>query len=1597
MKGFIKKIEQINFGLMSPEDIRAMSVVAVETPDTYEDDGFPIDKGLMDPRMGVIDPSLVCTTCGFRGGDCQGHFGHIELARPVIHAGFADVIFKMLRSTCNECGRILLNDEQIKDFTERIQKAHANQKNLDNILKEVYRRSRRELRHMPEYYEKVDPKYCCPHCGAPQEAIFLYYPYNIQQGRYGLTDSQVRERLEKITDEDSFVLGVNPNVARPEWMVLTALPVPPVTVRPSITIESGERAEDDLTHKLVDILRINQRLIENIEAAAPPLIVDDLWELLRYHISTYFDNKNLRLPPARHRSGRPLITLMERLNGHEKDAMHDKSRGRFRDNLSGKRVNFSARTVMSPDPNIGINEIGVPQMIAKMVTVPVYVTQWNIDEMKEYIKNGPDVHPGATYVIRNDGRKIRVRNEETVDLILQQLEPGFIVERHLKDGDITLLNRQPSLHKSSLLAHEVKILPYKTFRLNPAVCPPYNVDFDGDEMNLHVLQTVESRAEAKSLMLVQDNMRSPRFGGPLIGAIRDHISGAYLLTKSGTTFSEEEALQIIRKSRLKLPESEGDIWVLKTDIALKPNSKFSGDIKSSYIYKSKGERWTGKELFSLLLPNDLNMSFSAEISKSPIVYHPEDSTVVIKNGILISGVIDESAIGSIKGQLLDKIFMDYGPGQAKDFLEKATLLSLCALMKIGISNSINDYEIPKEAYDKINEHLDKKISEVDKIVESYEGGYLKSLPGKTLKQTLDMKISHVLKEARDMAGAIAENYFKLPSENLPFSSFGRHSSVMAHTGAKSSMLNITQISACVGQQSIRGQSLNNVFNNRGYDKRLMPHFKKGELNAKSGGFVKSSYLKGLDPMEFFMHAMGGRDSLVDKSIRISVSGYMQRRLVNALQDLQTDEKGMVKDTKGNVIQFLYGEDGVDPVKTDFGKPVDLDKLIDEMRMETLDIKKSNFSDSENDDKSEQNPYENLSERQIKKLEIRTRYLSNKIKHTISSYSDFIIKSKYKMEQIDEEYWKFDIKQLIPKLERKYDSLINYQKQCDNFELHDEISVAINDVDNDLKIYKSELGEILSETRRFRFYSVEYNTLISKAKHSFDEKFNIYLELNSKFSNLLDNATKIRDFIHENQFFADLDDISVELNQKSNELNFINDSLNELSFDKGSDFLQLSEEINTLHNLIAKIKEIDLETLQKSISEQENKYKIFNRSFTEVKTLEFNIAKYDELMDEAKFLLDYKLNICSEFHSKLNVIFYNSKNIEDNIDIKEFLNDLRKTQHKLDQCHEKLKIINFQIDKNNLNESTSIPILIKKINEIDKLIGEITKINFEYIEKNIIEYENFYKNSINNEINSESLEEILNEFEKCFNRPIFKRQLRKYNLDGNELDIIKKGIKDDIINHVITGEDIDFKGIIKTRCEEFRENNSEVDESEIDVLLDNSTFSDVDDDIVIECKNNVKRDYLEGNITINQVELKLNNYINKKINESIQLKELDRIKNNPNVPNIKIHLTQEENDEIYRITKTEILSINGIRGNVENRVYYWVNQKIRDNQSEARGRLNSLKRDFSNLTQLSKKQQSEFVYQIELYIYENKLKPYDITEENIIRFSEYFKNDGKLNL
>ncbi|MCD6434411.1 MAG: DNA-directed RNA polymerase subunit A', partial [Candidatus Diapherotrites archaeon] len=351
----LKKIKGIEFRVMSQEFIRKMSVIEIKTPETYDKDGYPMDGGLMDAHLGVINPGLRCKTCGQKMKDCPGHFGRLELVRPVIHSEYARKIEELLLVTCKECGRIALKDEEL----EQLAKKYSG----EELTKKIITRAKNVAR--------------CPHCKAVRKKLTVDRPTSFYYDKKRIFPTDILEWLEKIPDKDLEYMGYNVNIVRPTWFILTVLPVPPINVRPSITLESGLRSEDDLTHKLVDIIRTNERLAENLDSGAPQLIIEDLWDLLQYHVTTYFNNNTPNVAPAKHRSGRPLQTLVQRLKG---------KKGRFRHNLTGKRVNFGARSTISPDSFISINEVGVPYEIAKELTVPEAVTTWNKKEIIKMIK-----------------------------------------------------------------------------------------------------------------------------------------------------------------------------------------------------------------------------------------------------------------------------------------------------------------------------------------------------------------------------------------------------------------------------------------------------------------------------------------------------------------------------------------------------------------------------------------------------------------------------------------------------------------------------------------------------------------------------------------------------------------------------------------------------------------------------------------------------------------------------------------------------------------------------------------------------------------------------------------------------------------------------------------------------------------------------------------------------------------------------------------------------------------------------------------------------------------------------------------------------------
>ncbi|KAK3723137.1 DNA-directed RNA polymerase II core subunit rpo21 [Vermiconidia calcicola] len=881
----LKTVQEIQFGLFSPEEIKNMSVCHIEYPETMDEQRQrPREKGLNDPKLGTTDRGYRCATCEESMAECPGHFGHIELAVPVFHIGFISKVKKILEAVCHNCGK-LLEDDRNPAFAQAVRLRDPKRR-----FEAVHRLCR--MKKTCESDEPADdndgfgddPKAKLKSkghggCGNVQpeirkEQLRLWGTWKVAKNEDDGDEKNATEKrlitphdsltvFRNISNDDLNRLGLNVDYARPEWMILTVLPVPPPAVRPSISVDGtsqGMRSEDDLTYKLSDIIRANSNVRRCEQEGSPQHVVEEFFQLLQFHVATYMDNDIASVPKAIQKSGRPVKAIRARLKSKE---------GRLRGNLMGKRVDFSARTVITGDPNLDLDQVGVPRSIARTLTFPETVNAYNIHKLTQLVRNGPNEHPGAKYIIRDNGERVDLRHSKRAQEMT--LQYGWKVERHIVDGDFIIFNRQPSLHKESMMGHRVKVMPYSTFRLNLSVTSPYNADFDGDEMNLHVPQTHETRAEVMSLCAVPLNIVSPQKNGPLMGIVQDTMAGIYLITRRDVMLDREQVMNVL----LWVPGWDG---VIPPPAILKPSP-----------------RWTGKQILSLGLPAGLNMYRANTKEKDELPLEEKDG-VEIQNGEIIWGRLTKKIVGASPGTVVHLIYNDRGPEATVEFFNAAQRIVAYWLLHNGFSVGIGDTVPDAEMASKIEGAIQKEKHEIDILVSAVQSNDLESLPGMTTRETFESKAKMYLDNARNNGGDVAYDGLKA-CNNV---------ATMVKSGSKGSTTNVSQMTAAVGQQSLEGKRL--PF---GFKYRTLPHFPKDDYSPASRGFVENSYLRGLTPQEFFFHAMGGREGLIDTAVKTAETGYIQRRLVKALEEVMVKYDGTVRNSLGDILQFIYGEDGLD--------------------------------------------------------------------------------------------------------------------------------------------------------------------------------------------------------------------------------------------------------------------------------------------------------------------------------------------------------------------------------------------------------------------------------------------------------------------------------------------------------------------------------------------------------------------------------------------------------------------------------------------------------------------------------------------------------------
>ncbi len=686
-----------------------------------------------------------------------------------------------------------------------------------------------------------------------------------QGDRKEVLTPQIALNIFKLINENTLqLLGLNKDYARPEWMILTVLPVPPPPVRPSISVDGtgqGMRGEDDLTYKLGDIIRANSRVQDCIQEGSPQHILAEFEALVQYHVATYMDNDANGVPQAMQKSGRPLKTIRGRLKGKE---------GRLRGNLMGKRVDFSARTVITGDPNLSLDQVGVPRSIARTLTYPEVVTKFNISKLTALVRNGPNQHPGANYVIKADGVRLDLKHNKNLDEL--RLQYGWKVERHIDDDDVIIFNRQPSLHKESMMGHRVKVMPYSTFRLNLSVTSPYNADFDGDEMNLHVPQSDETRAEIQNLCMVPKQIVSPQKNQPLMGIVQDTLLGVYKMSRRDNFLPIEQVMSIM----LWVPDWDG---IVPEPAILKPRPL-----------------WSGKQIISMAIAKEVNIVRLDDDSEPSPWNCMTDKSFCILGGELLFGSVTKKIVGASAGGVIHIIFNELGPAAAVNFFNACQRIVNWWLLHHGFSLGIGDTIPDPKTSDKIADEVAKARKKVEDIIVEATRDELEPLPGMTIRGTFESKVQKYLNEGREGGGTAAQNSLK---------DFNNVVQTVI-SGSKGSTVNISQMVSLVGQQAVEGQRI--PF---GFKYRSLPHFTKDDYTPESRGFVENSYLRGLTPSEFFFHAMAGREGLIDTAVKTAETGYIQRRLVKALEDVMVKYDGTVRNSLGDIIEFIYGEDGLD--------------------------------------------------------------------------------------------------------------------------------------------------------------------------------------------------------------------------------------------------------------------------------------------------------------------------------------------------------------------------------------------------------------------------------------------------------------------------------------------------------------------------------------------------------------------------------------------------------------------------------------------------------------------------------------------------------------
>lgn len=900
-------LEGLEYLFFSLSETSSGSTTNISTHLLYSNHNFcPVEGGLMDSKLGSAQ-NTVCSVCKKNVNRCPGHFGYLKLSLPVFNIGYLKPIQIILQLICKGCSRILFKNEVEK---KKIIKSIGKIKNSVEIEK---------INFLSKLLETNKENKICSRCHSVNGNIRKFGPVNFVHEIFlkntakniSVTDSLSqkkylkRQSIELFLDpltifklfqnihyEDLELIDMNQLNSKPEHLLMCFLPIPPNNLRPSVFLGNSISNEDDLTIRLCEIYEINNSVSKNIYQGVSVCKLKNSWNLLQIEVSKYLNSELY----SKDNSFDNNQGLYQRLKG---------KKGRFRGNLSGKRVDFSGRTVISPDPNIFTSHLGLPRVLAIKLTFPERVTKYNLNRLQRAVIRGSSRYPGANSIIDRKKEKTILNKFFELDKKIFFKE-GVIVERHLRNNDIVLFNRQPSLHKISILGHRLKIIPGKTFRFSGCICKPYNADFDGDEMNIHVPQTQKARAEVISLMNSATNITSPRNGKSQIAAIQDFLTASFTLTSKDIFFN---CILIGKFFVSDLFEIEGN---LPFPCILKPKQLWSGKQIFSWIIKCPKNRESKIENCHFV---EKNYSL-AKTHCSPFMC-PYDGYIVYSKGQLILGNIGKNSIGSEnKISLLSHFVKNNSYQKLSILLLNLSKVAYEWFSNFGFSFGVSDIKTKKKKIDVKK----KKFNQTFNLAQSLDFSFLSKLDNE----------SRLKKLFSNLRNKLGKDFFLIQRQKKG------NPVTMIECGSKGSISNLCQMSSFLGQQTIAGKRIKENF-----EKRNLPHFipKKNNRSLIQKGFVKKNFFNGLSPSEYFFHSIGGREGLVDTAVKTAETGYIQRKLIKSLEDVTVYYDKTVRTSSGRLIQFKFGEDSINPEKISF--------LCEQLFFTPRNLKKKNPGKSEN--------------------------------------------------------------------------------------------------------------------------------------------------------------------------------------------------------------------------------------------------------------------------------------------------------------------------------------------------------------------------------------------------------------------------------------------------------------------------------------------------------------------------------------------------------------------------------------------------------------------------------------------------------------------------